>query len=375
MHADASQPSNTECPRCGYDIAAAMQAAKERGDERVICSECGLETAVRELELCADCPPWLIESRIGRDGVVLRFYRTVTRALRTHRFWSALRMSAPISRRGLVAYFLALAIVLHLLAVAAVAPIVVIDRTTNPNGRSIVPDVALVAVLPLCPLSADEILYASAQANPNRSVDAATLWRAVTGAVRLTIMRDKLWFEFTPQDPNATGAYAIPQPKPFVLSGPSFIEPNQNLVRAHRWLLAVLAISLFPVVACGLLCLLPASLRRERIRGVHLFRGCAYACSFAPFALILNASALGVAAFGFAMTARNLLPGIYSVAQLTAIALMIWIPLGSLAFSARYLDAFCTRYLLLARGRVVAITLNLITLLAAVVIAFTAFNA
>ena len=49
------------------------------------------------------------------------------------------------------------------------------------------------------------------------------------------------------------------------------------------------------------------------------------------------------------MTSRNLLPGIYSVAQFTAIALMIWIPLGSLAFSARYLDAFCTRYLLLER--------------------------
>lgn len=75
------------------------------------------------------------------------------------------------------------------------------------------------------------------------------------------------------------------------------------------------------------------------------------------------------------MTSRNLLPGIYSVAQFTAIALMIAIPLGSLAFSAGYLDAFCTRYLLLPRGRLVAVILNSVTLLAAVVIALTVLNA
>ena len=363
MHADFPQSSKLECPRCGYAIAATAQHAAAEGRPRAVCSECGFESNPDELARGAVCPPWLIESGAVRHGVIMRFLRTATRVFAAHRFWSAVRLAAPISGRGLAAYLAGLALALHFWAAAAIAPFVLYERNYAPAIGSIAPDLALVAVLPLCPMRADDILKVTAQANPNRSVDAAVLWRFATSAVRLTFVRDKLLFESVPQAPYATGPYAAKTPRPFQSSRLFYVEADRNLLRAQRWLGAVLAVAAFPVVACALLALMPGSLRRAKVRRSHLLRGCIYACSFAPVALALNAAAQGVA-----VVAPVHLPVNNRLLQTLAIALMLAIPAGAIAFSAIYLDAFCTRYLVLPRGRVVAITLNLMVLLAAIVI-------
>ena len=131
----------------------------------------------------------------------------------------------------------------------------------------------------------------------------------------------------------------------------------------------MLAVAAFPVVACALLALLPGSLRRAKVRRSHLLRGCIYACSFAPVALALHAAAQGVA-----VVAPVQLPVNNRLLQTLAIALMLAIPAGAIAFSAIYLDAFCTRYLVLPRGCIVALTLNFTVLLAAIVIGFRFAN-
>ncbi len=370
MHADSHQPSNLECPRCGYTVAATVSLAAAENKPRVVCSECGFASNLDELVRGAVCPPWLIESNAGRHGVVVRFLRTVTRAFAAHRFWSAVRLAASVSRRGLIAYLVGLALTLHLCAVAAITPFVLYKRDYAPAIGSTAPDLALVAVLPLCPMRADDILNFAAQANPTRSVDAAVLWRSVTSAVRLTFVRDKLLFESVPQDLYATGPYATKQPPLFQHSRQFFVAADRNLLRAQRWLGAVLAVAAFPVVACAPLALLPGALRRAKVRRAHLLRGCVYACSFAPIALVLNASAQWIA-----VVAVNSLPGMRAALQFLATALMLAIPLGAIAFSAVYLDAFCTRCLALPRGRTIAITLNLTVLLAVVVIAIGIGNA
>jgi len=363
MHAESEQPQQIECPRCGYAVDTAIHAARARGEAVVVCSECGLASNLDELARGAVCPPWLIESNAGRHGIVVRCLRTATRALAPRRFWSAVRLAAPISRRGIIAYLVGLALTLHLCAAAAIMPVVLHERSYAPWTGSSVPDLALVAVLPLCPMRADDILMSAAQGNPDRSVDGSVLWRFVTSAVRLTFVRDKLLFEIVPQNPGATGPYAVKQPDSFVLPHKSFLESDRNLLRAQRWLGAVLAVAAFPVVACALLAVLPGSLRRAKVRRSHLLRGCVYACAFTPVALALNAAAQWIG-----VTANFALPGMYDALQFVAIALMLAIPVGAIAFSAIYLDAFCTRYLVLPRGRAIAITLNFTVLLAAIVI-------
>lgn len=370
MHADAHQPSRLECPRCGYTVAATVPLAAAENEPRVVCSECGFASNLDELARGAVCPPWLIESNAGRHGVVVRFLRTVTRAFAAHRFWSAVRLAAPVSRSGLIAHLVGLALTLHLCAVAAITPFVLYKRDYAPAIGSTAPDLALVAVLPLCPMRADDILNFAAQANPNRSVDATVLWRSVTSAVRLTFVRDKLLFESVPQDLYATGPYATKQPPLFQHSRQFFVAADRNLLRAQRWLGAVLAVAAFPVVACALLALLPGALRRAKVRRTHLLRGCVYACSFAPVALALNAAAQLIA-----VIADIRFAGMHDALQLLAIGLMLSIPLGAIVFSAIYLDAFCTRYLALPRGRTIAIALNLTVLLAAVVVAIGIGNA
>jgi hypothetical protein len=358
-----SQSPALECPRCGYSVAATSQAGHAGGDGIVVCPECGLASSPDELARDAACPPWLIESSAGRHGVVARFVRTVVRAFAPHRFWSAVRVSAPISWRGLAAYLGGLALTLHLCAVAAITPVVLYRRDYSPAIGSNAPDLALVAVLPLCPMRADDILNFTAQSNPSRSVDGAVLWRSATSAVRLTFMRDKLLFESVPQNLLATGPYAKKQPQLFQTSRRSFVVADRNLLRAQRWLGAVLAIAAFPVAACAMLALLPRALRRANARRSHLFRGSIYACSFAPIALALHAAAQGIAVVG-----PVCLPGMHNMLRTIAIALMVAIPAGAIAFSALYLDAFCTRYLALPNGRFAAATLNCVVLLVAIAI-------
>ncbi|MFM7133889.1 MAG: hypothetical protein ACKO0W_06180, partial [Planctomycetota bacterium] len=362
MHAEQTRSPELQCPRCGYSVAATLQAGHAGGEGSVVCPECGLASSPDELARDVACPPWLIESSAGRHGVVARFVRTVLRAFAPHRFWSAVRVSAPISWRGLTAFLIGIAISLHLLAVAAMVPVVLFKRNAAPLTGSHIPDLALVAVLPLCPMRADDILNFTAQSNPSRSVDGAVLWRSATGAVRLTFTRDKLWYETVPQDADATGPFVTTH-WAFSRFGQGVFVADSDLLRAQRHLGEVLAVAAFPVVACALLALLLVLLRRAKLRDARLLRGCVYACAFAPVALALQASSTATA-----LIATRFLPGMHAALDEIADGLMFAIPIGAVAFSAFSLDAFCTRYLVLPHGRVLAIMLNCVVLLAAIAI-------
>lgn len=367
MHDDAPQPPRLECPRCGYDIAATMQAAKGRGDERVTCSECGLDTTLREFELNADCPPWIVESSIDRHWLPSRVIQTLFRSLWPRGFWRALRMKAPISRRGLVSYVVGIAVVLHLAAIGAVAPVVYAEQKAAPrSGGSMLADLAVVAILPLCPAMGDDLFRAAAQGSPNRSVDLGTLARFAFGALKSTVVREPFLFTHVPQLADADGAYAASPPPAPTNATAAFLAPNQRLLEVQRGIRVSLTIASVPLVATVLLALLPASLRRAKVRRAHLVRAAVYSLGAMPVGLALLATGLWVVIL--AESFASLSPG---MASSLAKPVFVAIPVTALLFSILSLHAVCRHYLRLPRPWLVAGLLNIATVLAFLLVAFS----
>ena len=366
MHADASQPPNIECPRCGYDIGPAVTHAAHRGEAIVTCSECGLESDALAIERGTDCPPWLVESRIDRHGLPSRVVRTLFRSLWPRGFWRALRMEAPISRRGLVSYVAGIAVVLHLAAVGAVLPVVYADqKAVTRSGGSMLADLAVAAVLPLCPATGHDLLRAAAQGSPNRSVDLGTLARFAFGALKSTVVREPFLFTHVPQLADADGAYAESPPPAPTIATAAFLAPNQRLLEVQRGVRVVLTIASVPLVATLLLALLPASLRRAKVRRSHLVRAAVYSLGAMPLGLALLATGLCVVIL--AESFANLSPG---MASSLAKPVFVAIPVATLLFSILSLHGVCRHYLRLPRAWLIAGLLNIATVLAFLVPAF-----
>jgi hypothetical protein len=355
MHADSAHRQQIECPRCGYAVDTAIHAAKTRGESVVICSECGLDSNIALLESESDCPPWLIESRVGRHHVVSRFLRTLGRSLIPHRFWRTVRMEAPVSRRGLVAYLACIAVVLHFIAFAAVAPIIVAEHRSR--GTSSLPDLAFAAVLPLCPALGSDIMVSAAQGNPERSVDAGTIVRFASAALRITVERERLTIlKHVPQSPDARGPFA--DPIPATNANAAIVRINHWLHRTHLGMLAALAVASLAAMATGLLVLLPISLRRVKVRKAHLVRAGVYATALLPIVCALYAAGWFLISAGVplaqlpARIARSTGKGILGAA------------LGvSLIFALLWLHAVCSRYLRLPHAWLIALLLTIVAAL------------
>lgn len=365
MHADAHQPSKLECPRCGYDIAATLANASQRGQTVVTCSECGLESDALAVERGADCPPWLVESRIDRHRTPSRFIRTLFRSLWPRGFWRALRMEAPISRRGLVSYVVGIAVALHLAAVAAVAPVVYADqKAVMRSGGSMLADLAVAAVLPLCPATGHDLLRAAAQGSPNRSVDLGTLARFAFGAFKSTAMREPFLFSHVPQRAGADGAYATSPPPEPTNATAAFLVPNHRLLEVQRGVGIALTIASVPLVATLLLALLPASLRRAKVRRAHLVRAAIYSLGAMPMGLALLATWLSIVIL--AESFANLSP---RMASSLAKPVFVAIPVAALLFSILSLHAVSRHYLRLPHAWLIAGLLNFATILAFLLVA------
>jgi hypothetical protein len=355
MHAERTDSPPLECPRCGYVVDTAIHAARARGESIVVCTECGLDSSIALLESEANCPPWLIESRLGRHRVVSRFLGTLGRSIAPHRFWRAVRMEMPVSRRGLVTHLLGIAIALHVFAFASVAPEVLAEHRFR--GTSSLPDLAFAAALPLCPALGSDILRATAQGHPDRSVGAATISRFVAAALRLTVERNPLTIlPSVPQAADASGLYAVHPPPPN--ANAAAVDIVHGLANAQRQMLRLLFLALPSTVATALLMLLPTSLGRARVRRIHIVRAAVYAAILLPASFALHA--LGSCALA-ADERLDLVPfGVGRWIAGLATGLTIFAPP---IFTIVWMHAVCANYLRLSRAWFITLLLTIMSVL------------
>lgn len=383
MHADAPQSSSIECPRCGYPLDSAVGRAKKSGQDRVTCSECGLESEVCRLEEGAPAPPWFIESEKSHLGIVTRFLRTTTRVWWPHEFWKCVRMDAPFDLRATLSYIGGIAICFHLAAIAVALMVVVSTRvappTVTPVGAPaaltagstqpsavVAADLALAILNPYCPAYGGDILVAAAQGDPNRAISLSTLWRTVTIACRMTVIRHPVVVTEAPLAPDAAGTFATdPRSGSRFPTASATVFVSNLQINTQRGRALMLAISAVPLLAVLLLLLLPASFRRLRIRRTHLARAAVYALGWSLFALICNALLEAVTLFGVrAMNPSGVLFKSVTVA-LGSIAV-----LGTGLFSILWLHAFVKQYLRLPHAVLVTTLLHAIIGLGLAILVF-----
>ncbi len=114
-----STPQETLCPRCGYDLSGAREAALAAPAmvTEGICSECGLHFDWKELDSGRlNTPDFSYEH--GRVYNPVRFARTFVRSITGWRLWGTLAMRHEIQPVRLLAFALLCLLVCHIGAFA-----------------------------------------------------------------------------------------------------------------------------------------------------------------------------------------------------------------------------------------------------------------
>jgi len=262
-----------ECPRCGHELEGSAQAAEARREEQGVCSECGLTVDWGKLREDACAPRWFVEARIARWGLLRRALATFLMCARPFRFWSSIELALPISRRGIIAFAILVAAILHLAGVTRrVADgwsgyVNAIQANTSRGIESVIADVALVSIAPLSRFDGSWIFHAI-QANDRTRSDVAVLLKTAREFVRVAAQpsRDELYIEV-----NSSATSGLP----------SYAWINAQLVplldgEAPETTIAAIAL---PPLAPLALYLLPTSLRRARIQTRHFVRISLYSCA------------------------------------------------------------------------------------------------
>lgn len=300
-------PQAAECPRCGHHIDGELLRLASEGAAEVTCSECGLGSRIEEIRADAAVPKWLSERHGGFFARFGRAFRTMLAALRPHRFWSSIPMQLPISWKGMLALFLALAVVLHIAAATR--------RLTElrSSGSEFAVDAAWAVAAPVSTFNGSALLQgATAPDFPQ--------WATVDSLGRLVSMLPSAWaiglFEaFSRRGTSLAGGNSIiggsVPPAWFVpgsgrqglIMGQQHVAPYRNpawaaagnTIAVHSLLQPFSTrplerIGLASIVAFGptiALLLLPMSLRRVKARPRHIVRGLLYAALPATAVLIV----------------------------------------------------------------------------------------
>jgi hypothetical protein len=105
----------TRCPRCGYDQRGVIAQWMDACPLHTVCTECGLEIDWPEqLSGKLRAPEWCVEYARPRRTIPLRCWTTMWRSRRPWRFWSSLKMSNQPRLHRLLLYVLALAAATYL---------------------------------------------------------------------------------------------------------------------------------------------------------------------------------------------------------------------------------------------------------------------
>lgn len=262
-----------ECPRCGHELEGSAQAAEARGEEEGVCSECGLTVDWSKLREDAYAPRWFVEARIARWSLLRRTIATLLMCARPFRFWSSIELALPISRRGIIAFAVMVAAILHFAGVMRrVADgwssyVSAIQANTSLGIESVIADVVLISITPLSRFDGSWIFHAI-QANDRTRSDVAIVLKTAREFVRVAAhpSGEELFIEVSS---SATS------------SMPSYAWINAQLVPlldGEAPATTIAAITLPPLAPFALL-LIPTSLRRARIQPRHFVRISMYSCA------------------------------------------------------------------------------------------------
>lgn len=291
-----SPPSSRrlECPRCGHELEGSARAAEARGESQGVCSECGLPVDWGKLREDAYAPRWFVEARIARWRLPRRALATLLMCARPFRFWSSVELALPISRRGIIAFVVMVAAILHLAGVTRrVADgwsdyVDAVQKSASIGSERVIADVALVAMAPLSRFSGAWILR-TIEANDRSQSDVVVYLKTAMVFVRVAAqpMRDELLIN--------VGTSSMPS---YSRIAPELVPLLDGASPATT----ITAIAL-PPLAPFALHLLPTSLRRARIQNRHFVRISLYSCAlWVPIfalALILSFAPVGHDYFSF----------------------------------------------------------------------------
>lgn len=304
------------CPRCGYDQSGVMASWTDSCPLHGTCSECGLGFEWRNiLNPLFTLPPWSFEHAPAWSLSALA--RTAVRTLMPQNLWSQLRMEHPIHARRLIELAVLGAVFIHFLTLTGPFVLWSVGEWLNTG-----------------------VLMAS-QVGLSRLI-VSNYWPYHTGL-------DEYFYPSWP----SPGAW------------PGFMDPWPGL--AWIWW-AVMPFTFL---------LLPITLRRCRVRGVHLFRIGAYSLVFAALAVLVS-TRMSMLLMGCVQVCEGGLGrGGWSMSSQTAGAIDFWSkkifytlsPTATGILIAVFWSFAAGRYLKLPRPWLVGFTLVLLGGLGAVLIA------
>lgn len=230
------------CPLCEYNL---------RGVSRPRCPECGYRFEWEEL-LDADLrvPPFLYENHIGHR--TRAFFRTLRAGLRPYRFWSTLRASHPVRTDRLCAYAILQWIVPLLIFLVTLTSY--LGQQSLRNWRA-------------------------------RQIERATLAKPEYARVAQSVIR-----QYGSMENYLDAVYPVTPWKALRQFGRPL-----GLVRSFMTIPVV--IWAWPLLTAGAFCLFEISMKRARIRRVHVLRCVAYSADVVWWVGIATLIVVPVVAF------------------------------------------------------------------------------
>jgi hypothetical protein len=227
------------CPRCAYDLAGAVALWKDSCDLHGVCPECGLDFPWRDvMNPMHVMPRWFFENPVRSP--VFSFITTLTRILSPRRFWSSINIALPIHARRLAVMLAVVLLATHVLLTAGAA---------YTSSRTIRPYIVNPAYA-ISPPAKD--IYARVLIWPYRTREAQVTQTYVVSGGALTA--------YGPGSPAG-------------LTRRTYTFPIQLRSAADNGIAAaVLPFLLMPLTYL----ILRQTLRKTRVRPLHLFRVFAY---------------------------------------------------------------------------------------------------
>lgn len=264
---DSAEARLLQCPRCGHGLDGNAAAAAARAETRGLCTECGLPVEWSVLRRDAIGPVWFVESARPARTLPRRAIGTLVRCARPFRFWGAIDLALPRSLVGFAAFLLAVAAALHLVAVGSRVDELQQRRVPNllaifPGsgaGSAITAELALVALSPASTFSGAQLLkYAQHGDNAGSGLAFVDVLRAFGIAILAPWKGAITLFDgWSAGQGRRVPVYAIGFEQPLLPQN----APMSLLAAAGIATLAPFAILL-----------LPASLRRAKVRRAHVIR-------------------------------------------------------------------------------------------------------
>jgi hypothetical protein len=231
----------------------------------------------------------------------------------------------------------------------------------TPAAASAMAHVAHALLFPASAYGGSQLLFAAVLANPDREVDVATLGRllVLSGTYGLPTAEWDAAVSYVPRRTRSletANAWVMEEESGFrstymdllgvSTAGTILMFPSDADISLKISTLGLMSLCLtaVPMIAASMLMLLPWTLRRSKVRFVHLARAAAYATILFPIVLLMSALIL-------------------TLGGQRGITVQVLVLLAAFAFSMLWIDAVCRRYLRIPHALATSFLLTITSLL------------